>query len=155
MPAGSIKWFADGLLAIGNKQISLSADTFNIGIVTNAVVPSINTPVPHWGGTGTTNFLTNQVGIGGGYTGPFTLSGVSWTNVSGVPTFRASDPTIPANASGFTNGAYGIIYSATDPNKRAIGFIELNSAGTASIVSGAIILDFGGSGSDVLTMTPS
>jgi hypothetical protein len=155
MATGNIKWFADGLLAIGNKQISLSADTFNIGIVTTATVPTIGTAVPHWGGTGTTNFATNQVSTAGGYTGPFALTGVTFANVANVLTFRANDPVIPANASGFANGAWGIIYSNTDANKRAIGYIELSAAGAASIVSGSLTIDFGGAGTDVLTITPT
>jgi hypothetical protein len=155
MATGNIKWFADGLLAIGNKQISLSADVFKMGIVTTATTPTIGTAVPHWGGTGTTNFATNQVSTAGGYTGPVTLASVTFTNVTNVLTFRAADPVIPANASGFSNGAWGIIYSDTDANKRAIGYVELSAAGTASIVSGSLTIDFGGAGTDVLTITPT
>jgi hypothetical protein len=75
--------------------------------------------------------------------------------VSNVPTLRATDVTIPQNASGFSNGAYGIIYNDTDANKRAIGWIEISSGGTASIVSGSLTLDFQGAGTDVLKITQS
>ena len=105
--------------------------------------------------TKTTNFATNQVGTGGGYTGPITLASVTWTNVSGVLTLRATDVLIPQNASGFANGAYGIIYNNTDANKRAIGYVELSSAGTATIVSGSLTLDWQGAGTDILRVTPS
>lgn len=155
MATGNIKWFADGLLAIGNKAMNLSSDTLNLGIVTTATVPSITTAVPHWGGTGTTNFATNQVGTGGGYTGPITLASVTWTNVSGVLTLRATDIVIPQNASGFSNGAYGILYNNTDANKRAFGYIELSSGGTLSIVTGSVTIDFQGAGTDILTITPA
>ena len=110
---------------------------------------------PHFGGTGTTNFSTTQVGIAGGYTGPITLAGVTWTNVSGVITLRATDVVIAQNASGFANGAYGIIFNSTDANKRALGFVELSAAGTLSIVSGSVTVDFQGLGTDVLRITPS
>jgi hypothetical protein len=113
------------------------------------------TAAPHWGGTGTTNFLTNQVGTGGGYTGPIILAGVTWSNVAGVLTLRATDPVIPQNAGGFSNGAYGIIFNNTDTNKRALGFVELSSAGTLSIVSGSVTIDFQGAGTDVLRITPA
>ncbi len=155
MATGDIKWFADGILAMGNKAFNLSSDVLQLGIVTTATVPSLTTAVPHWGGTGTTNFATNQVGTGGGYTGPITLASVTWTNVSGVLTLRATDVVIPQNASGFANGAYGIIFNNTDANKRAIGWVELSSAGTASIVSGSLTVDFQGAGTDVLRITPS
>lgn len=155
MATGSIKWFNDGLLAMGNKAFNLSSDTIKLGIVTTTTVPSLTTAVPHWGGTGTVNFATNQVGTGGGYTGPITLASVTWTNVAGVITFRAADVVIPANASGFSNGAYAIIYDDTDTSKRAFGFIELSAAGTATIVSGSLTIDFQGAGTDVLTITAS
>lgn len=155
MATGDIKWFAQGLLDLGNKIHNLSSDVLQLGIVTTTTVPSITTAAPHWGGTGTTNFATNQVGTGGGYTGPITLSGVSWSNVSGVPTLRATDVVIAQNASGFANGAYGIIFNSTDANKRALGYVELSSAGSASIVSGSLTIDFQGAGTDVLKITPA
>ena len=155
MATGSIKWFNDGILAMGNKAFNLSSDTLQLGIVTTSTVPSLTTAVPHWGGTGTTNFATNQVGTGGGYTGPITLASVTWSNVSGVITLRATDVVIPQNASGFSNGAYGILFDNTDANKRAFGFIELSAAGTATIVTGSLTIDFQGAGTDLLTITAS
>jgi hypothetical protein len=50
------------------------------------------------------------------------------------------------DASGFTNGAYGIVYNNTDANKRAIGYLEISSAGTASLVAGAINITLNASG---------
>jgi hypothetical protein len=155
MATGDIKWFPAALLDLGNKIHNLSSDTLNLGIVTTATVPALSTAAPHWGGTGTTNFATNQVGTGGGYTGPITLASVTWTNVSNVPTLRATDVVIPQNGSGFSNGAYGIIYNNTDANKRALGWIELSSGGTASIVSGSLTIDFQGGGTDILKITQS
>ena len=155
MATGNIKWFQQGLLDLGNKIHNLSSDALLLGIVTTATVPTMATAAPHWGGTGTTNFATNQVGTGGGYTGPITLASVTWTNVSGVLTLRATDVVIPQNASGFSNGAWGIIYNNTDANKRAIGYVELSSGGTLSIVSGSVTIDFQGVGTDVLTITPA
>ena len=156
MATGTIKWFSQGLLDLGNKIHNLSSDVLKLGIVTNSTVPSLSTAAPHWGGTGTTNFATNQVGTGGTqYTGPKTLASVTWTQVSNVPTLRATDIAMTIDASGFTNGAYGIIYNDTDTNKRALGFVELSSGGTASLVAGALTIDWGGAGTDILTITQS
>lgn len=156
MATGTMKWFAQGLLDLGNKIHNLSSDTLMLGIVTNTTVPSLSTPAPHWGGTGTTNFATNQVATTGTqYTGPKTLASVSWSLVSNVPTLRATDIAMTIDASGFTNGAYGIIYNNTDANKRALGFVELSSAGTLSLVAGAVTIDWGGAGTDLLTITQS
>lgn len=155
MATGDVKWFQQSVLDLGNKIHNLGSDVLKLGIVTTATVPSMSTSGPHWGGTGTTNFATNQVGTGGGYTGPITLASVTWTNVSGVLTLRATDVVISQNASGFSNGAYGIIYNDTDANKRAIGYIELSSGGTLSIVSGSVTIDWQGAGTDVLRITPA
>jgi hypothetical protein len=155
MATGDVKWFQQGVLDLGNKIHNLASDALQLGIVTTATVPSMSTAGPHWGGTGTTNFATNQVGTGGGYTGPITLASVTWTNVSGVLTLRATDVTIPQNASGFSNGAWGIIFNNTDANKRAIAYVELSAGGTLSIVSGSVTIDWQGLGTDVLRITPT
>jgi len=156
MATGTIKWFSQGLLDLGNKIHNLSSDALKLGIVTTATVPTLSTAAPHWGGTGTTNFATNQVAITGTqYTGPKTLASVTWTQVTNVPTLRATDIAMTIDASGFTTGAYGIIYNDTDANKRALGFVEINSAGTASLVAGALTIDWGGVGTDILTLTQS
>ena len=156
MATGTIKWFAQGLKDLGDKIHDLSSDTLKLGIVTTATVPTLSTAAPHWGGTGTTNFATNQVSTGGTqYTGPKTLSSVTWTLVSNVPTLRATDIAMTIDASGFTTGAYGIIYNDTDANKRALGFVELSSGGTLSLVAGGVTIDWGGAGTDILTITQS
>lgn len=156
MATGTVKWFAAGLLDLGNKLHNLSSDTFRLGIVTTVTVPSVSTAAPHWGGTGTTNFLTNQVSIAGTqYTGPKTLAAVTWTQVANVPTLRATDIAMTQDASGFANGAWGIIYNDTDVNKRAIGYLEISATGVASLVAGALTIDWGGAGTDILTITQS
>jgi len=159
MATGDIKWFAAGLLQLGTKIHNLTSDTLKMGIVTSATAPSIDTAVPAWGAGGTTNFLSNQVATGGtSYTAPVTLASVTWTTVGsgpGVPTLRATDITLAQDASGFTNGAYGIIYNDTDASKRAIAYIELSSGGAASLVAGSLTINFQGAGTDVLKITPA
>ena len=72
-----------------------------------------------------------------------------------LASLRATDIAMTIDASGFTNGAYGVIYNDTDANKRAIGFVELSSAGTLSLVAGGVTIDWGGAGTDLLTLTQS
>jgi len=156
MATGTLKWFAQGLHDLGNKIHDLDGDDLRLGIVTNTTVPAVTTAAPHWGGTGTTNFATNQVSTAGtSYTGPIALTTKSWTIVAGVPTLRADIVNLAADASGFSNGAYGIIFNNTDANKRAIAFVELSSGGTATIVSGALSIDWSGANNDMLTLTQS
>ena len=149
MATGTIKWFAQGLHDLGNKLHDLDTDDWRLGIVTTATVPAVNTAAPHWGGTGTTNFATNQVVVTGtSYTAPLVLTAEAWAlNATGAAMDWADTVMqLAQDASGFTNGAYGIIYNNTDANKRAIGYIEISSAGTASLVSGAININLNASG---------
>lgn len=155
MATGDIKWFQQAVVDLGTKIHNLTADVLQLAIVTATPAPTMATAGPHFGGTGTTNFATTQVGVAGGYTGPISLAAVTWTNVAGVITLRATDVVIPQSASGFANGAYGIIFNSTDVNKRAIAFVELSAAGTLSIVSGSFTIDFQGAGTDILRITPS
>lgn len=158
MATGTMKWFAQGLLDLGNKIHDMDGDDWRLGIVTSSTVPSLSTAAPHWGGTGTTNFATTQVATGGtSYTGPQVLAGESWALISNVATFGADEVVLAQDASGFTNGAYGIIYNNTDANKRAVGFVEISSAGTASLVSGSLTIRFNSDATSgaALTLTQS
>lgn len=153
MATGTVKWFAQALHDLGNKIHDMDSDSFNLGIVTTAVVPTVNTAAPHWGGTGTTNFATNQVGTGGGYTGPIALANENWALTASGAIFGADVVNIAQHASGFTNGAYGIIYNNTDANKRAIGFVELSAAGSLSLVAGPVEINWNGAGDDILSIS--
>ena len=153
MAVGDIKWFAQGLHDLGNKIHNLSTDVIKLGLITSAATPAVSTAAPHWGGTGTTNFATNQVTTGTSYsTGGPTLVD-TWTLVSNVPTFRADVVTIAQDATGFTNARWGIIYNSTDANKRALAFVDLGS--DRSIQPGSLTLDWSGANNDILTITQS
>jgi hypothetical protein len=151
MAAGDFKWFSQGLHDLGNKIHDLDNDDWRLGIVTTVTVPTVNTTAPHWGGTGTTNFATTQVSTAGGYTGPIALTTEAWTKTATGGTMDFDDVTVPQNAGGFSNGAWGIIYNNTDANKRAIGYVEISAAGTASIVGGSLTLQINASGALALS----
>lgn len=152
MARGDVKWFAQALHDLGNKIHDMDADDFRLGIVTNVTAPAIDTPAPHWGGTGTTNFAANQVAWATGYDGPIVLATEQWTLIAGGPRWRVTgDVTIPQDAGGFTNGYWGIIYNNTDANKRAIGYIDLG--GPAGNQSGPINIEWNGANQDVLSLT--
>jgi len=155
MATGDIKWFAQGLHDLGSKLHNLASDSLYVGLVTSVTTPTVATAAPHWGGTGTTNFASNQVSTGTGYTtGGKLLTGVTWTVVSGVPTLRAGIVTWSQDAStGFTNALWGIIYNSTDANKRALGYIDLGTA--RGITAGSLTLDWSGATNDILTITQS
>lgn len=148
MATGTIKWFAQGLHDLGNKIHDLDGDDWRLGLITTATVPAVNTAAPHWGGTGTTNFATNQVTTAGtSYTGPIVLTSEAWTlNSTGATMDFADVGPLSQDASGPSDIAYGIIYNNTDANKRAIGYVEISSAGTASLVSAPLTISLNASG---------
>lgn len=153
MATGTMKWFAQGLHDLGNKIHDLDGDDWRMGIVTG-VTPAVNTAAPHWGGTGTTNYASSQVATGGtSYTGPIVLTSEAWTLTSTGAAMDFADVALAQDASGFTNGGYGIIYNNTDTNKRAIGYIELSSSDAASLVTGAINITFNASGTLALAQS--
>jgi hypothetical protein len=132
---------------LGNKLHDLDTDDWRMGIVTTATVPAVNTAAPHWGGTGTTNFLTTQVATGGtSYTAPIVLGAEAWTLTATGAAMDVADISMAQDASGFTNGAWGIVYNNTDVNKRAVGYIELSAAGTLSLVAGAVTITMNAAG---------
>ena len=146
MAQGTFKWFAQGLHDLGNKIHDLDGDDWRMGIVTG-VTPTVATAAPHWGGTGTTNYATSQVATAGtSYTGPIVLTAEAWAlNATGAA-MDCADISLAQDASGFTNGAYGIVYNNTDANKRAIGYLEISSTNAASLVAGAINITMNASG---------
>ncbi len=145
MATGDMKWFRQGLMDLGNKIHDLDSDDWRLGIVTTVTTPTVATPEPNWGGTGTTNFATNQVSTGGtSYTGPVVLATETWQLMTGGAEMLAAKVALAQDGSGFTNGAWGIVYNNTDANKRAIGYVEISSSGAASLVDGPVEIRFNG-----------
>lgn len=145
MAAGDIKWFAQGLYDIGVGIHNLSTADWRLGITTATVTPAVNTAAPHWGGTGTTNLATNQVATTGtSYTGPVVLTTEAWTLTATGAVSDFADISLAQDASGFTDGRWGIIYNNTDANKRAVAYIDLGSA--RSLVTGPLAINLNASG---------
>lgn len=150
MARGDVKWFAQGLHDLGNKLHDMDGDDLRMGIVTNATVPAINTAAPHWGGTGTTNFATNQVPTGTAYTGPIALT-ETWALTAAGADLRLANLTIAQDAGGgFTTGFWGIVFNNTDANKRALAYVDLG--GAVGNVAGPIQFDWNGGTDDVLRL---
>lgn len=139
MAAGDVTFFNQFVLDVGNKLHDLDGDDWRIGLVTTATVPTKTTAAPHWGGTGTTNFATNEIATATSYTGPIVLTSETWANSSNSQVWSAGKVgPIAQDAGGATNIAYGIIYNNTDANKRAAAFVEISSTGAVSLVSGPL-----------------
>lgn len=119
MALGDFTPFRQFKLDLGNKIHDLDSDTWKVGLITSAVTPAASDAAPHWGGTGTTNFATNEVTPGGNYA----ANGPSLASVS----YAASTN----SASGATTNAAGYAIGATS--------ITLAAAGTGAIASGETV----------------
>lgn len=128
MAQGDFTVFDQFILDLGNKIMDMDGDTFKIGLITSAATPATTTAGPHWGGTGTTNFATNEVTPGGNYAanGP-SLTSVTWSLSGGQANWDSANVSILQNGANPTNVRWGIIYDDTDANKRCVGYLDFGS----------------------------
>ena len=129
MALGDITFFHQFKVDLGNKIHDMDGDTFKAGFITSVVTPTASDAAPHFGGTGTTNYATNQVSAGGNYaTGGPSLTSVAFSNSGGTVSWQAQKISIAQDASNPTNARWIVIYNNTDANKRAVAFLDLGSA---------------------------
>jgi hypothetical protein len=147
MARGDVIVFAAFELASKASTIDLTSggDTLKMGIVDNTTTPTVGIADPRWGSGGTTNFSSNEVATGTSYSagGP-SLTTQTYTQSSGVNTFDCDNLTIAQDASGFTDGYWGIFYDSTDAGKHAFAAIDLG--GPVSIQTGALTITINASG---------
>src|SRR5690554_3383727 len=128
MAAGDIVFFDQFKIDLGNKIHDLDSDEYKVGLITSSVTPTAASAAPHWGGTGTTNFATNQVTPGGNYaSGGPAIGSLAYTDQSGTATWAGNKISIANDPSNPTDARWGIVYNNTDSNKRAVAFLDLGS----------------------------
>ena len=152
MATGDLTVFEEFADEIGEKIHALGSDTLTVGIIDNTTPPTAADATPRWG-----DYSANQIGTGGGYTGPVDLTGSTYTEANGVATLAANSFTISQNASGQGSvTAWAILYNNTATNDEAIAFIEL---GVIDITAGDLVIRFNdvvsGSPGTILTTTVS
>ena len=154
MATGDLTVFEEFALELGKETHNFPTgnDTLKFGIIDNTSAPTAADATPAW-----TDYSANQIGTGGGYTGPVSLTGVDYTEAAGVATLVANSFTISQNASGQgSTTAWGVIYNETAAADEAIAFVEL---GTIDITSGDLVVKFNsaasGSPGTILTVTVS
>lgn len=136
MAAGDVVFFNQFRDDMGKKVVNMNSDTIKLGLVTSSVTPSASDAAPHWGGTGTTNYATNQSTPGGNYaTGGPSLTTMSWTTSGATSSWKADKVAIAQHASNPTNVRWGILYNSTDVNKRAIAFVDMGAVKDLSAAS--------------------
>lgn len=126
MAAGAVTVLHQFKVDLGNKIHDMDGDTFKLALITSVVTPAASDAAPHFGGTGTTNYATNEVTPGGNYpSGGLTLANVTYSNSGGTVSWKADKASSPYNTSNPTNARWGIIYNSTDANKRAVAILDL------------------------------
>jgi len=158
MALGDFTIFQQARLDLGLALHDLLNNTLKVALIKGASSggfdPSTTTANPCWGTGGATNLATHQVATGSVYaSGGLTLTGKTWTTVSGAATLRASVAAWSVDASGFTNARWAILYNDTQAAKKAIGYIDLGTV--RGINSEGISLNWYGSTRDVLTIGPT
>lgn len=152
MASGDLTVFEEFSLDIGSEIHNFPADSLRLGIINNTAAPTAADLTPAWG-----DYSANEIGTGGGYTGPVLLTTVTYTEAAGVATLSADSFTITQNALGQGSvTAWAIVYNDTEAVRpdAALAFIEL---GIIDITAGNLVIKFNnvasGSPGAVLTVT--
>ena len=147
MARGDLTTFEEYAKQIGDGEHDFQTDVLKLGIVDSTITPTAGDTTPTW-----TDYSANEVSTAGGYTaGGITLSSVTYTETGGVATLDAADVVISQNASGFTDGYWGILYNDTNATDAAICFIDLG--GPVSEVDGDITISWNASGIQTVTVS--
>lgn len=130
----------------------MDADTFKFALCTNSTVPTAATAVPHFGGTGTTDFSATECS-GSGYTAGGIDVTAAVQALAGAATAidGTTNPSWTQTAGGPTDIRWGIIYNDTDTSKRCVGFAQMTSGADASLVDGDVSFTFAAGGIFTLT----
>jgi hypothetical protein len=149
MATGDVTVFEEFVDQIGEEQHNFDSDTLKLGIIDDTTPPTAADASPTW-----SDYSGNEVGTGGGYTANGeTLANVSWTEADGTATLDADDVSLSQDGSGFTDGAYGILYNDTNGTDMAIAFVELDAGGGLDETAGDITISWNASG--ILTIAVS
>ena len=147
MARGDLTIFEEFADQLGEEAHDFSSDTLKFGIIDNSAAPTAADTTPTW-----SDYSANEVATTGNYTADGeTIANVSWTEVDGVGTLYGDDVVIATDASGFTDGYWGILYNDTNATDMAIGFVELD--GPVSEQDGDVTIAFNASGIATVTVT--
>lgn len=142
MAQGDVVFFDQFLVDRDEKLHDLENDVIQIALIDGTITPTAATADPRWGAGGTTNFLAEQVAIGGNYAGPVTLANNVVALTAGRSEIDWDDPaTWATNASNPTDATWAIIFNNTDAGKRCIGFVDIG--GAFNMTTGPLTITFG------------
>jgi hypothetical protein len=132
---------------IGEEVHNLESDTIKLGIITDVITPNATDATPAWSTASGVDYDGNEVGTGGGYTANGeTVGSVGWDISGATATLSGADVSLAQDASGFTNGAWGILYNSSAAASQAIAFVELDSSGGLDETAGDININWNSDG---------
>jgi hypothetical protein len=118
---GTCKLFQYTMLRIAEGEVDLSSDVLKLAIIDDTLVPAPDDTTPTWA-----TYSANEVTDAGNYTADGeALTTIVSAMVAGVYTLTADDVNLAIHASGFLDGAYGILVDVTASNA-ALGFVQLD-----------------------------
>jgi len=154
MATGDVTIFNQFVEDVGESVHDLENDTLKLAIITTGVTPAATDSAPQWSATSGVDYDGNEVSTGGGYTANGqTVGSVTYTISGATATLDGADVTLAQNGSGFTNGAWGILYNSSAASSQAIAFVELDSTGGLSEVAGPININWHTDGIATVTRT--
>ncbi len=138
MAVGDVIIFDEAKLALLDGTHDLDTHAFNVGLVTNAVVPAAGDTTPAFADY-------TEVTAGGGYTAGGIALTVSLTEVAGTVTYDfTNNPVWTQNGASPTDARWGIIYNNTNAGKEAIGFVDLGAV--VDLTAGDLTITWNASG---------
>lgn len=147
MAQGDLTVFEEFSLELGKGTFDFTSDTIKVGLIDNTSAPTAADATPVWG-----DYSGNEVS-GTGYTaGGATLSGVTYTEASGVATLDdTGNVTWSQNGAGPTDIYYAVVYDDDAASDEAICFIDMG--GPVSLQDGDVSITWNASG--IVTVTVS
>ena len=147
MAKGDLTVFEEFALDIGKGVHDFSSDTIKVALIDNAAAPTAADATPRWA-----DYSGNEVSGTGYAAGGATLSGVTYTEASGVAKFDdTGNVTWSQNGAGPTDIYWAIVYNDTASNDEAVCFVDMG--GPASLQDGDVSITWHASG--ILTVTVS
>lgn len=153
MARGDFTVFEEFADQLGEEIHNFASDTIKLAIIDDTVTPTAADATPAWGASSGVDYDANEVTDAGGYTAGGETIPVTWTETDGVATLNddSGDVALAQNASGFTDGYWGILYNDSATNKNALGFLDLD--GPVSEQAGPVNINWNANG--IITVTVS
>lgn len=153
MARGDFTVFEEFADQLGKEIHNFASDTIKLAIIDDTVTPTAADATPAWGASSGVDYDANEVTDAGGYTAGGETIPVTWTEADGVATLNddSGDVALAQNASGFTDGYWGILYNDSATNKNALGFLDLD--GPVSEQAGPVNINWNANG--IITVTVS